>query len=202
MRTIRKLAPLFISYLVLFALSSIGPFLSTLGGTQRGHWAFLFFLPFCIGCVPYSFIAGELMQRATRTTKRASWALGGLHVLAILAIFFIGILDFLMDGLSKLLYTLLIVVSLLCGAFFVIGMRVMRAEQVHSDAKYGVEVHRHDPWASFFDLQWEGDDSANDGKKRRRKAKAPKGSRLEKIRRAEDRRRAERSARPQSDANA
>ena len=40
---------------------------------------------------------------------------------------------------------------------FVLGMFVMRAEMTRSDARYGVEVSRGDPWASFFDLQWEED---------------------------------------------
>jgi hypothetical protein len=30
-------------------------------------------------------------------------------------------------------------------------------EQAHSDARYGVEVSRGAPWASFFDLEWEDD---------------------------------------------
>jgi|GEM_PF-1443224 ABC-type multidrug transport system fused ATPase/permease subunit len=192
MKTIRKLAPLFISYLVLFALSAIGPFLSTLGGTLRGNWAFLFFMPFCIGCVPYSFIAGELMQRATRSTKRAAWAMGALHFLATLVIFFVGVFDFMIEGMKPLLYALLIVPSVICGLFFVLGMRVMRAEQVHSDAKYGVEVHRHDPWASFFDLQWEGDEADNTGKKLRNRG--PKSARPARLRRAEGRRKSEQAA--------
>jgi hypothetical protein len=37
-------------------------------------------------------------------------------------------------------------------------MLAMRVEQAHSDARYGVEVSRGDPWASFFDLEWEEDE--------------------------------------------
>ena len=60
---------------------------------------------------------------------------------------------------------------------FVFGMFIMRVEQAHSDARYGVEVSRNDPWAAFFDLEWESDaprkvaaraDLPDEGRKSRR----------------------------------
>lgn len=156
MKTARKLAPLWITYLVLFVVSLSGPLFSFSGGLWRGHWAFLFLLPFTIGSVPLSFLLGEIIQRRTRSSARFAWRLCGLHILVFFAIFLVGMFDFL-AGTSELLYFVMwLAPSVLSGLFLVLGMHVMRREQERSDARYGVEVRRGDPWASFFDLTWEG----------------------------------------------
>lgn len=156
MKTARKLAPLWITYLVLFVISVSGPLFTPLGGLWRGHWAFLFLLPFTISSVPLSFILGEIIQLRTRSSARFAWRLCGLHILAFFAIFLVGMFDFL-AGTSELLYFVMwLFPSVLSGLFLVLGMHVMRHEQARSDARYGVEVRRGDPWSSFFDLTWEG----------------------------------------------
>ena len=157
-KTFRKLMPLWVSYLVLAALSAAGPLLQGAGGLVRGHWAFLFLLPFAIGATPYGFIMGEVVQRRTRSVSRAAWRLGLMHTLVVYAIFLLGVIDFLASAADVLYLLLWLAPALFSGLFFVLGMHVMRAEQARSDARYGVEVRRGDPWATFFDLEWEGDE--------------------------------------------
>lgn len=157
MKTIQKVAPLWMVYVVLFALSALGPVLSFFSGLARGHWAFLFYLPFALGSIPLSFLMGEVIQRRTRASARFAWRTGVLHIFVFWAIFLIGMFDFLVGTREVLYYTIWLVPSVLSGLFLVLGMHVMRVEQAHSDARYGVEVRRGDPWASFFDLTWETD---------------------------------------------
>lgn len=153
----RRMAPLWLSYLLLFALSAMGPLLSQYGGLSRGHWAFLFLMPFAIGCIPYSFIMGEIIQYRTRQSARSSWRWGLFHAIVIYAIFIVGIFDMLIGTVDFLYYAAWMAPAFVSGIFLVIGMAVMRVEQARSDARYGVEVSRGDPWASFFDLEWEED---------------------------------------------
>lgn len=168
MKTVRKLAPLWITYLVLFVASLSGPLLSPLGGLWRGHWAFLFLLPFALSAVPLSFILGEVIQRRTRSSARFAWRLCGLHILVFFAIFLVGMLDFLAGTTEILYFALWLVPSILSGLFLVLGMHVMRREQMISDARYGVEVRRGDPWASFFDITWESGGKSGKGSAGRR----------------------------------
>ena len=156
-RAIKRLIPLWVSYIILFGLSALGPALSRYGGIGRGHWVFLFLMPFAIGSVPYSFIMGEIVQHRTRATGRVAWRWGFFHVIVVYAIFIVGIFDMLMETSDILYYVVWLVPAIASGLFFVLGMLIMRVEQSHSDARYGVEVSRGDPWASFFDLQWEDD---------------------------------------------
>lgn len=172
MKSFGKMAPLWITYVVLFVLSACGPLFSFGSGLMRGHWAFLFLLPFTIASVPLSFIIGELVQARTRGSSRFAWRLGAFHALVFWAIFLVGIFDFLATTREALYYFMWIVPSALSGLFLVLGMHVMRTEQAHSDARYGVEVRRGDPWASFFDLSWEGGD---DKKGRSRQPRSRRG---------------------------
>lgn len=157
-KTFRKLMPLWVSYLVLVALSVAGPLLQGAGGLARGHWAFLFLLPFAIGAAPYGFIMGEVVQHRTRSVSRAAWRLGLMHTLVIYAIFLVGVIDFVASAADALYLLLWLAPALLSGLFLVLGMHAMRCEQARSDARYGVEVRRGDPWATFFDLEWEGEE--------------------------------------------
>ncbi len=184
MNQMRKLIPLGISYIVLLALSVMGPFLSLSGGDGRGHWAFLFMLPLAIGCLPYSFICGEVYQAATRSTNRTVIGLAVVHGAAMLLIAFAGLLDIL-RGMGGIFYFLLFAAAVGCGLFFWLGAFVMRHEQRRADARYGVSVRRDDPWASFFNLQWEGDGEASDSGRRSRRS----SGRPERVRAAEGRRR-------------
>ncbi|MDO4537097.1 MAG: hypothetical protein Q4B54_02965 [Coriobacteriales bacterium] len=131
--------------------------MSQYGGMNRGHWVFLFLMPFAIGCMPYGFIMGEIMQHRTRSSARTAWRLGFFHFLVMYAVFILGIFDLLMGPVDLLYYLIWLIPSFISGLCLVIGMLVMRVEQAHSDARYGVEVSRNDPWASFFDLEWEED---------------------------------------------
>ena len=160
-RSFKRMIPLWISYVVLFGLSVLGPVLSRYGGIGRGHWVFLFLMPFAIGSVPYSFIMGEVVQHRTRASSRVAWRWGLFHVVMVYAIFIVGIFDLLMETSDILYYVVWLAPAIASGLFFVLGMLVMRVEQAHSDARYGVEVSRGDPWASFFDLQWEDDSKQN-----------------------------------------
>jgi len=153
----RRMAPLWLSYLLLFALSAMGPLVAQYGGLSRGHWAFLFLMPFVVGCVFYSFIMGEIVQHRTRLSGRSSWRWGLFHAVVIYAIFIVGIFDMLIQTVDVLYYAVWIAPSLASGLALVVGMAIMRLEQAHSDARYGVEVSRGDPWAAFFDLEWEED---------------------------------------------
>lgn len=157
-RSFKRMAPLWITYLILFGLSALGPALSRYGGISRGHWVFLFLMPFAIGCVPYGFIMGEVVQHRTRMSSRASWRLGFFHAVVMYAIFIVGVFDMLVESIDFLYYAVWFAPAIMSGLFFVLGMLVMRVEQAHSDARYGVEVSRGDPWASFFDLEWEEDE--------------------------------------------
>ena len=179
-KTFRKLMPLWISYLVLAVLAAAGPLLQGAGGLARGHWAFLFLLPFAIGATPYGFIMGEVIQRRTRSVSRAAWRLGFMHALVVYAIFLLGVIDFLASSSDALYLLIWLAPAILSGLFFVLGMHVMRREQTRSDARYGVEVRRGDPWASFFDLEWE-DDGARKGHGNRKPSSR-------KVRQAESRR--------------
>lgn len=156
-KSFRRTAPLWISYVILFGLSALGPVLSQYGGISRGHWVFLFLMPFAIGSIPYSFIMGEVVQHRTRAVSRVAWRWGFFHMIVVYAIFIVGIFDMLMQTSDILYYAVWVAPAFASGLFFVIGMLIMRVEQAHSDARYGVEVSRGDPWASFFDLQWEED---------------------------------------------
>ncbi len=156
-RSFKRMAPLWISYVILFALAALGPLLSRYGGLGRGHWVFLFLMPFAIGCVPFGFVMGEVVQHRTRSSGRVSWRLGLFHFVVMYAVFLTGIFDMLMQTSDILYYAVWLAPSLFSGIFFILGMFIMRVEQAHSDARYGVEVSRGDPWASFFDLQWEDD---------------------------------------------
>lgn len=156
-KSFRRMVPLWISYVILFGLSALGPVLSQYGGISRGHWVFLFLMPFAIGSIPYSFIMGEIVQHRTRASGRVAWRWGLFHAVVVYAIFIVGIFDMLMETTDILYYVVWLAPALASGLFFVIGMLIMRIEQAHSDARYGVEVSRGDPWASFFDLQWEED---------------------------------------------
>ena len=160
-RSFKRMIPLWISYVLLFGLSALGPVLSQYGGISRGHWVFLFLMPFAIGSVPYSFIMGEIVQHRTRATGRVAWRWGFFHVIVVYAIFLVGIFDMLMETSDILYYVVWLAPAIASGLFFVLGMLIMRVEQAHSDARYGVEVSRGDPWASFFDLQWEDDSKQN-----------------------------------------
>lgn len=157
-KSFKRMAPLWITYAILFCLSALGPALSRLGGVSRGHWVFLFLMPFAIGCVPYGFIMGEVVQHRTRMSSRAGWRLGFFHAVVMYAVFIVGIFDMLVESVDFLYYAVWIAPALFSGLFFVLGMLAMRVEQAHSDARYGVEVSRGDPWASFFDLEWEEDE--------------------------------------------
>lgn len=156
-RSFRRMAPMWLSYLLLFALAALGPLLAQAGGLSRGHWVFLFLMPFAIGCVPYGFIIGEVIQHRTRLSARSAWRWGLFHAVVMYAVFLVGIFDLLVETVDFLYYAVWLAPSLVSGLFFVIGMAIMRIEQAHSDARYGVEVSRGDPWASFFDLEWEDD---------------------------------------------
>lgn len=156
-KSFKRVAPLWFTYLVLFGLSALGPLLSRYGGIGRGHWVFLFLMPFAIGCVPYGFIMGEVLQHRTRASGRLAWRWGLFHIVVMYAVFIVGIFDMLLETSDVLYYALWLGPSIMSGLFLVLGMFVMRVEQAHSDARYGVEVSRGDPWASFFDLEWEGD---------------------------------------------
>lgn len=160
-RLFKRMIPLWISYVLLFGLSALGPVLSQYGGISRGHWVFLFLMPFAIGSVPYSFIMGEVVQYRTRASSRLAWRWGFFHMIVVYAIFLVGIFDLLMETSDMLYFGIWLAPALASGLFFVLGMVVMRVEQAHSDARYGVEVSRGDPWASFFDLQWEDDSPRN-----------------------------------------
>lgn len=153
----RRTMPLWISYVILFGLSALGPVLSQYGGISRGHWVFLFLMPFAIGSLPYSFIMGEVIQHRTRASGRVSWRWSLFHAVVVYAIFIVGIFDMLMQTSDILYYLIWLAPSFASGILFAFGMFIMRVEQAHSDARYGVEVSRGDPWASFFDLQWEED---------------------------------------------
>ena len=146
--------------MLFFALAAAGPALSYYGevaGLNRAHWVFLFLMPFAIGCIPYGFIMGEIVQHGTRATGRTSWRLGLFHFVVMYAVFLTGVFDLLSDVRDPLYYALWLGPSFLSGLFFVLGMFIMRVEQAHSDERYGVEVSRNDPWAAFFDLEWESD---------------------------------------------
>ena len=156
-RSFRRMAPLWMSYIILFALAALGPILGQYGGLSRGHWTFLFLMPFAIGCVPYSFIMGEIVQHRTRLSGRSSWRWGFFHMVVMYAIFIVGIFDTLFTTTELVWYAVWLIPAFASGIFLVFGMAVMRMEQAHSDARYGVEVSRGDPWASFFDLEWEDD---------------------------------------------
>ena len=156
-KSFKRMMPLWISYLVLFGLAALGPLLSQYGGLSRGHWVFLFLMPFAVACVPYGFIMGEVIQHRTRSVGRVAWRLGLFHAVVMYAVFVVGIFDMLMQAADFLYFGVWLFPSFLSGVFFVLGMFIMRVEQAHSDARYGVEVSRGDPWASFFDLEWEDD---------------------------------------------
>lgn len=156
-KSFKRMAPLWISYLIFFGLAAMGPLLSHYGGIGRGHWVFLFLMPFSIGCMPYGFIMGEVIQHRTRSSGRASWRLGFFHFLVTYAIFLVGIFDLLVNVSDFLYYLVWLAPSFVSGLCLVLGMFIMRVEQAHSDARYGVEVSRGDPWAAFFDLEWEED---------------------------------------------
>ena len=159
-RSFRRMAPLWITYILFFALAAAGPALSRygdFGGITRGHWVFLFLLPFAIGCMPYGFLMGEVVQHATRASARTSWRLGLFHFVVMYAIFLTGVFDLLSSVSDILYYAVWLAPSFASALLFVFGMFIMRVEQAHSDARYGVEVSRNDPWASFFDLEWESD---------------------------------------------
>lgn len=159
-RSFRRMAPLWITYLIFFGLAALGPLLSHYGeisGFTRAHWVFLFLMPFAIGCMPYGFIMGEIVQHATRATGRTAWRLGILHFLVMYAVFLVGVFDLLANVTDFLYYAVWLGPSFVSGLLFVFGMFIMRVEQAHSDARYGVEVSRNDPWAAFFDLEWESD---------------------------------------------
>ncbi len=159
-RSFRRMAPLWFTYVLFFALAAAGPALSYYGevaGLNRAHWVFLFLMPFAIGCIPYGFIMGEIVQHGTRATGRTSWRLGLFHFVVMYAVFLTGVFDLLSDVRDPLYYALWLGPSFLSGLFFVLGMFIMRVEQAHSDERYGVEVSRNDPWAAFFDLEWESD---------------------------------------------
>lgn len=176
-RSFKRMMPLWISYLILLGLAAMGPLLSRNGGMSRGHWVFLFLMPFAIGCVPYGFVMGEVVQHRTRAVGRVSWRLGLFHFIVMYAVFLTGIYDMLMKTSDVLYYAVWLAPSFLSAIFFVFGMFVMRVEQAHSDARYGVEVSRGDPWASFFDLEWEEDGQrqvASGGVPNRPSAKKPK----------------------------
>ncbi len=158
-KSFKRMAPLWVSYLILFGLAALGPLLSQNGGMSRGHWVFLFLMPFAIGCVPYGFIMGEVVQHRTRSVGRVSWRLGFFHFIVMYAVFLTGIFDMLMQISDVMYYAVWLAPSFFSGIFFVFGMWIMRVEQAHSDARYGVEVSRGDPWASFFDLEWVDDAS-------------------------------------------
>ncbi len=159
-KSFRRMAPLWITYLLFFALAAAGPALSYYGeiaGINRAHWVFLFLMPFAIGCMPYGFIMGEIVQHATRASGRTSWRWGAFHFVVMYAIFLTGVFDMLSNVRDPLYYALWLGPSFISGLLFVFGMFIMRIEQAHSDARYGVEVSRNDPWAAFFDLEWESD---------------------------------------------
>ena len=156
-KSFKRMIPLWISYVILFGLAAIGPLLSQYGGINRGHWVFLFLMPFAIGSIPYSFIMGEIVQHRTRATGRVGWRWSFFHMVVVYAIFIVGVFDLLMETTDILYYVVWLAPAIGSGLFFALGMLIMRIEQAHSDARYGVEVSRGDPWASFFDLQWEDD---------------------------------------------
>ena len=156
-KSFKRMAPLWVSYLILFGLAALGPLLSQNGGMSRGHWVFLFLMPFAIGSIPYSFIMGEIVQHRTRATGRVGWRWSFFHMVVVYAIFIVGVFDLLMETTDILYYVVWLAPAIGSGLFFALGMLIMRIEQAHSDARYGVEVSRGDPWASFFDLQWEDD---------------------------------------------
>lgn len=156
-KSFRRMAPLWVTYVLLFGLAALGPVLSQYGGLSRGNWVFLFLMPFAIGCMPYGFIMGEVIQHRTRASGRSSWRIGLFHFVVMYAVFLVGIYDILMGSTEIMYYAVWIAPALASGLFFVFGMFIMRVEQAHSDARYGVEVSRGDPWASFFDLEWEDD---------------------------------------------
>lgn len=156
-KSFRKLMPLWVTYIVLLVLALLGPLLQGVGGLARGHWAFLFLLPYALGITPYSFILGEVIQRRSRATSRACTRMALLHTVVVYAVFLIGIFDFIIAS-SDILYLMVwLVPAVLAGLFFNLGTAVMRREQAHSDMRYGVEIRKGDPWSSFFDLKWEDD---------------------------------------------
>ena len=159
-KSFKRLAPIWFTYLLLFALSAAGPALAYHGpvrGFDRVHWVFLFLLPFSIGSMPYGFIMGEIAQHKTRASGRSSWRFGFLHFVVMYAVFLTGVFDMLSNAHDILYYAIWLIPSFISGLLFVFGMFIMRVEQAHSDARYGVEVSRGDPWAAFFDLEWESD---------------------------------------------
>ena len=185
-RSFRRMAPLWITYVIFFALAAAGPVLSHYGeiaGINRAHWVFLFLMPFAIGCMPYGFIMGEIVQHGTRASSRTAWRLGAFHFVVMYAIFLTGVFDLLSNVHDILYYAVWLAPSFASGLLFVFGMFIMRVEQAHSDARYGVEVSRNDPWAAFFDLEWESDSP------RRQAARADLPERQTKSRRRLGRRR-------------
>lgn len=159
-KSFKRMAPLWVTYLLLFALAASGPLISYYGqieGITRGHWVFLFLLPFSLGCMPYGFIMGEVVQHRTRASGRTSWRVGLFHFIVMYAVFLTGMFDLLSNVRDILYYAVWLGPSFISGLLFVFGMFIMRVEQAHSDARYGVEVSRNDPWAAFFDLEWESD---------------------------------------------
>lgn len=178
-KSFTRLAPLWITYLLLFALSGAGPALTYYGpiqGIDRVHWVFLFLLPFSLGCMPYGFIMGEIAQHRTRASGRSSWRFGFFHFVVMYAVFLTGVFDMLSSVRDVLYYAVWIAPSFISGLLFVFGMFIMRVEQAHSDARYGVEVSRGDPWAAFFDLEWESDTP----RKVTARAEMPEGERKKK----------------------
>ncbi|MGI6755851.1 MAG: hypothetical protein ACOX4F_07585 [Atopobiaceae bacterium] len=156
-KTLKTLMPLWISYVILAVLSVMGPLMQGSSELARGHWTFLFLMPYAIGAAPYGLIMGEIAQHRTRSVGRASWRLGLMHTLVVYAIFILGLLDMIASAADALYLLLWAAPSVLSGLCFVLGMYVMRHEQTRSDARYGVEVRKGDPWAGFFDLEWEDD---------------------------------------------
>lgn len=159
-KSFKRMAPVWIIYFLLFAMAATGPLLSHYGqfeGITRGHWVFLFLLPFSIGCMPLGFILGEIVQHRTRASGRTSWRIGFFHFIVMYAVFLTGVFDLLANVHDVLYYAVWLGPSFISGLLFVFGMFIMRVEQAHSDARYGVEVSRGDPWAPFFDLEWESD---------------------------------------------
>lgn len=176
-KSFKKLMPLWVSYIVLFALALLGPLLQGVNGLAHGHWAFLFLLPFAIGAAPFSFIMGEVVQRRSRATSRACVRMALMHTVVVYAIFIVSVFDALLSSSDFLYLGVWLVPAVLSGLFFDFGSRIMRREQGRSDVRYGVEVRRGDPWSSFFDLKWENDSQ--------RRQQGHSGRRPEAVRRAE-----------------
>lgn len=186
-KSFRRAAPLWATYVILLGLAALGPYLSRYsGGISRGHWTFLFLMPYAFGCMPYGFVMGEIIQHRTRTSSRVAWRWGVFHAIAMYAVFLVGLFDMLLGTSEYLYYLVPLAPSVVSGGLFVLGMSVMRRQQAHSDARYGVEVSRGDPWAACFDLQWEddmprrvtarGDQDEEDKPKRRMRRRAKRES--------------------------